>query len=101
MEGPLLKAIESVPREGLSLVAKTSIETHWNSEVDDLTTEIGEIIGIPDVVLDPNFEENFAALAVKDNKSWEESFGRATFAYFRSVVVLLLVASTDCAIARA
>ncbi|KAG6815549.1 hypothetical protein H0H87_000632 [Tephrocybe sp. NHM501043] len=52
----LLKAIENVPRAGFSIVAKFSIEEYYNAEIEKLTTEIGEILAIPDVVLDPNFE---------------------------------------------
>jgi len=78
----LLKAVENVPREGFSIVAKNGIEEHYTSEIDDLTKEIGEILAMPDVVLDPNFEENYAALSVKTDKDWHANFGKATFAYF-------------------
>jgi len=78
----ILKAVENVPREGFSIVAKHSIDEHYTSEIDDVQKEIGEILAMPDVVLDPNFEENYAALLVKDNKEWQKTFGRATFQYF-------------------
>ncbi|KAG6915223.1 hypothetical protein DXG01_012642 [Tephrocybe rancida] len=79
----LLKAVESVPRAGFSIVAKNSIEEHYNSEIEDVTTEIGEILAIPDVVLDPNFEANYEALgAVNKDTDWHQNFGKATFAYF-------------------
>ncbi|KAF8069114.1 hypothetical protein FPV67DRAFT_1415204 [Lyophyllum atratum] len=79
----LLKAIENVPRAGFSVVAKHSIEEHYNSEIEDVTKEIGEILAMPDVVLDPNFEENYAALSVKEDKDWHQNFGKATFQYFK------------------
>ncbi|KAG6838389.1 hypothetical protein H0H93_006895, partial [Arthromyces matolae] len=79
----LLKAIEDVPRAGFSIVAKNSIEEHYTSEIDDVTTAIGEILALPDVVLDPNFEANYEALtAVKTDKDWHRNFGKATYAYF-------------------
>ncbi|KAG6909389.1 hypothetical protein DXG01_000689 [Tephrocybe rancida] len=79
----LLKAIESVPRAGFSIVAKNSIEEHYNSEIEELTTTIAEYLALPDVVLDPNFEANYEALtAGKTDKDWHERFGKATFAYF-------------------
>lgn len=78
----LLKAIEDVPRDGFSIVAKTSIENDYNAEIEELTAEIGKILAIPDVVLDPNFEENYAALKVKDDSSWHDSFGKVAFQYF-------------------
>ncbi|KAF8888561.1 hypothetical protein BD779DRAFT_1440000 [Infundibulicybe gibba] len=83
----LLAAIEAVLRPGFSLVAKHSIDEDYNAEIDELTQEIGNILNMPDVVLDPNFEENYAALAKakKDDASWQEAFGKAIFTYFRSV----------------
>ncbi|KAF5378814.1 hypothetical protein D9615_007013 [Tricholomella constricta] len=79
----LLKAVEDVPRAGLSITAKNSIEEDYNEQIEELTKEIGEIIAMPDVILDPNFEENYAALdAVMKDKDWHWGFGRATFQYF-------------------
>ncbi|KAG6855471.1 hypothetical protein H0H87_002368 [Tephrocybe sp. NHM501043] len=52
------KAVESIQRAGYSIVAKTSIEEHFHSEIEELMAEIGEILAMPDVVLDPDFEEN-------------------------------------------
>lgn len=84
LSDPLLKAIESAPREGFSLVAKNSIQTYWTDEIEDLTAEIGEILAMKDVILDPNFEENYATLnKSKEDKDWQGNFGRATFQYFR------------------
>ncbi|RDB28048.1 hypothetical protein Hypma_002190 [Hypsizygus marmoreus] len=82
----LLKAVEEVPRAGLSIVAKTSIENSYNSEIDDVTSAIADILNIPDLVLEPNFEENFAALreGEVDDKGWESTFGNATLQYFSS-----------------
>ncbi|KAG6854500.1 hypothetical protein C0991_006102 [Blastosporella zonata] len=80
----LLKAIESVPRAGFSIVAKTSIEEHFKSEIDEVQAEIGEILAMRDVVLDPNFEENYAALSVKPDQKWHVNFGLVTLAYFKN-----------------
>ncbi|KAG6889160.1 hypothetical protein C0995_003338 [Termitomyces sp. Mi166 len=80
----LLKAVENVPRAGFSIVAKNSIEKYFNSEVEDLTTAIGEILALPDVVLDPNFEANYEALSAhnKTDTDWHRNFGKATLSYF-------------------
>ena len=79
-----MKAIESAPREGFSLVAKNSIQTSWTDEVEDLTAEVAQILSMKDVILDPNFKENYATLnKSKENKDWQTNFGRATFQYFR------------------
>lgn len=79
----ILPAIEGVAREGFSLKAKNSIEQYWKSEEEDLQKEIGEILALPDVVLDPNFEEVYQALvAGKKDSDWQDQFGRAIHAYF-------------------
>jgi hypothetical protein len=78
-----LKAIEGAPREGFSLVAKHSIEEEYMPEAEDLTKEIADILAMPDVILDPNWDENYAILNTKDDKSWQSTFGQATLAYFQ------------------
>ncbi|KAG6810708.1 hypothetical protein H0H92_010671 [Tricholoma furcatifolium] len=82
----LLKAVESVPRAGFSIVAKNSIGKDYNDEIDDVTAEISKILNLPDVILDPNFEANYEALgAVKKDTDWHASFGKATFQYFNGL----------------
>ncbi|KAJ3523070.1 hypothetical protein NMY22_g11611 [Coprinellus aureogranulatus] len=80
-----VKAIDAATTERFTLKAKSSIEKEWDANVDDVTKEIGEVLNMPDVVLDPNFEEVYAALkkGKKDDDSWESSFGTAVLAYFR------------------
>lgn len=65
--------------------AKSSIEKEWDENVDEVTKEIGAILNLPDIVLDPNFDEVYAAVkkGKKDDNSWESSFGAAVLAYFR------------------
>jgi len=77
-----LKAIEAAPREGFSLVAKHSIEEDYLPDAEDLAKEFAEILAF-DVILDPNFEENYAILNTKEDKSWQSTFGQATLAYFQ------------------
>jgi len=78
-----LKAIEAAPREGFSLVAKHSIEEEYEPEIEDLTKEIGEILAMPDVILDPNWDENYTVLNTNADKSWQATFGQAVLAYFQ------------------
>ncbi|KAG6864214.1 hypothetical protein C0991_011524 [Blastosporella zonata] len=79
----LLQAVESVPRAGFSIIAKSSIEKHYNEEIEELTATIAEYLALPDVILDPNFEANYEALsAAKADKDWHDRFGKATFDYF-------------------
>ncbi|KAJ6577442.1 hypothetical protein B0H19DRAFT_1062063 [Mycena capillaripes] len=78
----ILPAIEAVPSGGFSLQAKNSIESSYNGEIEDLQKEIAQITGIADVVLDPNFEENYQALMALPDTKWQGNFGRVHFAYF-------------------
>ena len=80
-----VKAVDAVTEETFSLKAKSSIEKEWEENVDDLRKEIGEVLNMPDVILDPNFEEVYAALkaAKKGDDDWQQSFGTAILAYFR------------------
>ncbi|KAG6842917.1 hypothetical protein H0H93_002862 [Arthromyces matolae] len=39
---------------------------------------------MPDVVLDPNFEANYAALSVKSDQTWHKNFGTVHLAYFKN-----------------
>ncbi len=79
----LLAAVNIAPGFVFSLEAKHSIDETWEEEYEDLTKEITELTGIPDVKLDPNFEENFKALNVQTDRRWYTSFGAATLAYFK------------------
>jgi hypothetical protein len=78
----ILPAIEAVPSGGFSLQAKTSIEKDYNDQIGDLQKEIAELTGIKDVVLDPNFEENYQALLALPDTKWHANFGKVHFAYF-------------------
>ncbi|ESK83380.1 hypothetical protein Moror_15647 [Moniliophthora roreri MCA 2997] len=83
----LLKAVERAPREGLSIRAKKSVQEEYEENIDDLRDKIAETLAMPNLVIEPSFEENFKALktAKGDNSSWEESFGRATLGYINGL----------------
>ncbi|KAF7330261.1 hypothetical protein MVEN_02463800 [Mycena venus] len=81
----ILPAIEAVPTGGFSLQAKNSIESMYNEQIGDLQKEIAEITGIANVVLDPNFEENYKALAALPDTKWHTNFGRVHFSYFEGL----------------
>ncbi|KAK7046134.1 hypothetical protein VNI00_007137 [Paramarasmius palmivorus] len=82
----LLKAVEAVPREGLSVWAKNSIQEYYEEQIDDLCDKIADVLNMPDIVVEPSFEENYKALkAAKEDDSWEEQFGRATYAYIEGL----------------
>ncbi|KAF9525071.1 hypothetical protein CPB83DRAFT_944566 [Crepidotus variabilis] len=88
LNDPFIKAIDQAPHEGFSLTAKHSIEAHYNEEIEDVHEAIAKILNLPDVKLDPSFDENYAKLLKKDDQSWQSNFGKATLEYFRYVLFL-------------
>ncbi|KAL0568175.1 hypothetical protein V5O48_013812 [Marasmius crinis-equi] len=82
----LLKAVENAPREGLSVRAKQSIKDKYDECIDELRDDIAEMLAMPELIIEPSFEENYKALkAAKTEDSWEETFGRGTYAYFEGL----------------
>lgn len=79
----ILSAVDAVPREGLSLEAKQSIDKNWEPNYEDVTDALREILNIPDLKLEPNFVENYNKLLPekKDETSFKRQFGAATLAY--------------------
>ncbi|PPQ84754.1 hypothetical protein CVT24_002668 [Panaeolus cyanescens] len=79
-----VNAIDTAPHEHtpFSLKARHSIATDYNKEIDAVQAEIGSILKIPDITLEPNFEKNYVALSQK-KEDWKGNFGRASLEYFR------------------
>ncbi|KAJ7594065.1 hypothetical protein C8J56DRAFT_1121187 [Mycena floridula] len=73
----ILPAIDNVPTEAFSLRAEHSIDKHFHVEIDELKEKLVDILAMPNLVLDPNFEEVYQALLVgkKEEKDWRNSFG--------------------------
>ncbi|KAJ6518893.1 hypothetical protein C8R45DRAFT_1084963 [Mycena sanguinolenta] len=87
LENTMLPAIESAPREGFSLSAKSSIENDYESEIEELQEEINKLCGA-DFTLDPNFEENYKALTAAGDKAsggWQKSLGGTVLRYFQGL----------------
>ncbi|KAJ7454740.1 hypothetical protein FB451DRAFT_1184597 [Mycena latifolia] len=80
----MLPAIEAASTGGFSLQAKNSIED-YNAQIGDIQKEIGQITGMADVVLDPNFEANYEALSALPDKKWQAQFGRVHISYFNGL----------------
>ncbi|KAJ6468379.1 hypothetical protein C8R45DRAFT_1018511 [Mycena sanguinolenta] len=79
----VLPAIEAASTGGgFSLLAQNSIDKEYNDQIGEVQKQIAEITGIANVVLDPNFEENYEALSALSDKKWHANFGRVHFAYF-------------------
>ncbi|KAI1424277.1 hypothetical protein F5Y12DRAFT_715423 [Xylaria sp. FL1777] len=92
----LTKALNDAPSpEGapLSFAVRTSIRQYYDPKIDEIRARVAEILGKPDIKLDPNFDENFAKLLEESkvkktglNKNWQEYFGNLTKLYFQGLV---------------
>ncbi|KAF8951695.1 hypothetical protein BDZ97DRAFT_1683740 [Flammula alnicola] len=81
----IVEAIEGTPHEGFGLRAKHSIEDEYKANIEEVSEQIAKILNLPDLILDPNFEENYAALLKKTDQDWQRTFGSSTLEYFRCV----------------
>lgn len=88
----MLSAIDSVPRESFPVEIKASIVTHWDRGAEDVRRAIGEILAMPDVVIDPSFEENYAAMkgGKPNSVNWKEKFANVTLEYFNGGIKVQL-----------
>ncbi|KAF8216607.1 hypothetical protein K438DRAFT_1703635 [Mycena galopus ATCC 62051] len=89
LDGTMLPAIESAPREGFSLSAKNSIENDYEGEVDELRDEINKLCGA-DFTLDPNFDEIYKTLMAAGDKvaskdTWQQRIGATVLSYFKGL----------------
>ncbi|KAJ7615792.1 hypothetical protein B0H17DRAFT_1152778 [Mycena rosella] len=78
----MLPAIESAPREGCSLSAKSSIENDFEGEIDELREEINKLVGT-EVTLDP--KEIYKALAALKDNAWQARIGATAMKYFQGM----------------
>ncbi|KAI0453893.1 hypothetical protein F5B21DRAFT_504782 [Xylaria acuta] len=92
----LLKALNDAPSPDgavMSFMARTSIRENYDPKIEAIQQRVGELVGKPDIKLNPNFEENFAKLLEESkkkktdlNKDWQEYFGGWTKSYFEGLV---------------
>jgi len=80
-----LKAIDEVPRadNALPLIVKNGIKNDYDSKIDKVRKDLGETLAIPDLIIQPNFDANYAFL--KKQKSppsgYDYNLGKATIDY--------------------
>ncbi|KAJ7334268.1 hypothetical protein DFH08DRAFT_303266 [Mycena albidolilacea] len=88
LDDTMLPAIESAPREGFSLSAKSSIENEYEAEVDETRDEINKLCGT-EFTLDPNFEEIYKVLTEAgdkvNDKTWQARIGQTVLSYFKGL----------------
>jgi hypothetical protein len=82
-----LKAVDEVPRadNALPLIVKNGIKNDYDSEIDKVREEIAAILNIPDIILQPNFDANYAFLKKQEKMSWgwDSGLGKATIDYLK------------------
>lgn len=73
---------------GISAVARANIAMNYEPQVEDVRAAIGKSVGVPDIQLNPNFEQVFGELkaaegaGVSIRTDWEEALAGATLDYF-------------------
>ena len=75
-----------------NIVARNSVREDYDPKIEDVQEEIGGLVGVADIKLNPNFESNAAALAKygdKGRSDWDRILGQSTLAYFEGVVYQL------------
>ncbi|KAI8948149.1 hypothetical protein F4801DRAFT_558059 [Xylaria longipes] len=92
----LLKALNDAPSPdaaAMSFMVRTSIRENYDPKIDAIQKRVGELVGKPDIKLNPNFEENFAKLLEESkqkktglNKDWQEYFGAWIRLYLEGLV---------------
>jgi hypothetical protein len=68
-----------------NITARQSVRESYDPEIGALQKSIGELVGVPDIKLTPNFESNAAVMAEARDKArsdWDRTLGGATLAYF-------------------
>jgi hypothetical protein len=103
-ESEFQKALNSAPpppsanghTSPMSYAARTSIKQDWDPKIEELQKQIGTLLEMPDIKLEPNFESNFAVFKAKasEKKSgirddWESYLGSFTYQYFEGLMSTL------------
>jgi len=78
-------AASSGGSSAFNIIARNSVRSDYDPKIGEIQEAIGKLVGIPDIKLNPNFENNAAALAkagdqVRDD--WDKQIGGATLGYF-------------------
>lgn len=66
------------------------METSWEDQSEQLDSDLGAILAMPAIVLDPNVEEVFFAIHDCGGTPWMAQFGRTVFLYFDALKNQLL-----------
>ncbi|TGJ80326.1 hypothetical protein E0Z10_g8446 [Xylaria hypoxylon] len=92
----LVKSLNEAPGPEsavMSFMVRSDIRQNYDPKIEDIRARIGELVGKPDIKLNPNFEENFAKLLAESKvkktqlrDDWQENLGNFTKFYFQGLV---------------
>jgi hypothetical protein len=71
-----------------NIIARNSVREDYEKPVVALQESIGKLVGVPGIVLKPNFENNATALANAGDKvrdDWDSVLGRSSLSYFEGL----------------
>ncbi|ETI24879.1 hypothetical protein G647_04249 [Cladophialophora carrionii CBS 160.54] len=78
-------AASSGGASAFNINARQSVRESYDPEIGALQKAIGELVGVPNIQLNPNFEQNAAVLTQAGDKvrsDWDKVLGSATLSYF-------------------
>lgn len=65
----LKKASESAGGKAFNVMARNNVKDNYESNVDEVQEELGTLLGVKDIKLTPNFEQNAEALSKHEKVS--------------------------------
>ncbi|KIX00628.1 uncharacterized protein Z518_09693 [Rhinocladiella mackenziei CBS 650.93] len=81
-------AASSNGASAFNIVARNSVRSDYDPAIGAVQEAIGNLVGIPDIKLNPNFENNanvFAQAEEEIRSDWDKCFGSATLEYFEGL----------------
>ena len=72
----------------INFIARHSVSANYEPKIEKLRSAIGELLGVPSISLNPNFQHNYAQLKKLGDHApslWDEKLGGTTFDYFEGV----------------
>lgn len=81
-------AASSGGANAFNILARNGVRNDYDPEIGAVQEAIGKLVGVPDIKLNPNFENNAAALAKAGDKvreDWDKILGSASLAYFQGL----------------
>jgi hypothetical protein len=86
--GALVAASKTGGGNALNIVARQSVREGYDPEIGAVQKAIAELVNVPHIELEPNFETNAAVLNAAGDKArsdWDKIIGQATLSYFEGL----------------